>query len=149
MRCMVTGCSSKMTAHDWKRIKDMLEWIGLGEAATSGKADLLVFSTCTIRENPDTRLAAHLGDAGARKRLDPDVVIAVGGCFAEAQRQRIFELYPFVDVAFGPGSIPHLADWIGAGRAGVSRGRFGSHEHFAGPLPAQRARTVRAWVQVS
>src|SRR5258707_8035415 len=120
-----------MNAHDSERIKGMLESIGLGEAATSGQADVLVFNTCTIREKPDTRLAAHLGDAGARKRLDPDVVIAVGGCFAEAQRQRIFELYPFVDVAFGPGSIPHLADWIGAGGEGVARGKFGSHGYFA------------------
>ena len=49
------------------------------------------------------------GEAAARKRRDPDRVIAVGGCYAEAQRDRIFELYPDVDVAFGPGSIAHLA----------------------------------------
>ena len=138
-----------MNAHDSERIKGMLESIGLGESAASDDADVLVFNTCTIREKPDTRLAAYLGDAGARKRLDPDLVIAVGGCFAEAQRERIFELYPFVDVAFGPGSIPHLADWIGAGGHGVSRGRFGSHDHFAGHLPTHRARAFQAWVQVS
>ncbi len=138
-----------MNAHDSERIKGMLESIGLGEATVSADADVLVFNTCTIREKPDTRLAAYLGDAGARKRLDPELVIAVGGCFAEAQRQRIFELYPFVDVAFGPGSIPHLGEWIGAGGEGVSRGRFGTHEHFAGHLPAHRARAFQAWVQVS
>ncbi len=42
-------------------------------------------------------------------------MVAVGGCYAEAQRERIFEQYPFVDVAFGPGSIPHLGEWIAAG----------------------------------
>ena len=62
----------------------------------------------------------------ARGSADPDRVIAVGGCYAEAQRERIFELYPYVDVAFGPGSIPHLGDWLGAGGVGVARGRFGS-----------------------
>lgn len=138
-----------MNSHDSERIKGMLESIGLGETATADGANVLVFNTCTIREKPDTRLAAYLGDAGARKRLDPDLVIAVGGCFAEAQRQRIFELYPFVDVAFGPGSIPHLADWIGAGGEGVARGKFGSHEHFAGHLPVHRGRAFQAWVQVS
>jgi len=138
-----------MNAHDSERIKGMLESIGLGEATASDDADVLVFNTCTIREKPDTRLAAYLGNAGARKRVDPDLVIAVGGCFAEAQRQKIFDLYPFVDVAFGPGSIPHLAEWIGAGGAGVSRGSFGSHEHFAGHLPVHRARAAQAWVQVS
>src|SRR5262249_9634684 len=64
-------------------------------------------------------------------------------------RERLFELYPFVDVAFGPGSIPHLADWVGAGGIGVARGRFGSHEHFAGHLPSHRERRFQAWVQVS
>ena len=148
-RYHVTTFGCQMNAHDSERIKGMLESIGLGEATTSDDADVLVFNTCTIREKPDTRLAAYLGNAGARKRVDPDLVIAVGGCFAEAQRQKIFDLYPFVDVAFGPGSIPHLAEWIGAGGAGVSRGSFGSHEHFAGHLPVHRARAAQAWVQVS
>ena len=76
-------------------------------------------------------------------------MIAVGGCYAEAQQERIFELYPQVDVAFGPGSIPHLGDWIGAGGEGVERGRFGTHEHFAGHLPEHRERGAHAWVQVS
>ncbi len=109
----------------------------------------MVFNTCTIREKPDTKLAAYLGQAGARKRDNPNLVIAVGGCYAEAQEQRIFELYPFVDVAFGPGSIPHLSDWLGTGGEGVERGRFGTHEHFAGHLPEHRERTFHAWVQVS
>jgi tRNA-2-methylthio-N6-dimethylallyladenosine synthase len=76
-------------------------------------------------------------------------VIAVGGCYAEAQRERIFELYPFVDVAFGPGSIPHLGEWIATGGYAVERGRFGTHDHFAADLPAQRERRFQAWVQVS
>jgi tRNA-2-methylthio-N6-dimethylallyladenosine synthase len=148
-RYHVTTFGCQMNAHDSERIKGMLESLGLGEAAAPEDADVVVFNTCTIREKPDTRLAAHLGNAGARKRANPDLVVAVGGCYAEAQRERIFELYPFVDVAFGPGSIPHLAEWVGAGGAGVERGRFGTHDHFAGHLPAHRERAVQAWVQVS
>jgi tRNA-2-methylthio-N6-dimethylallyladenosine synthase len=76
-------------------------------------------------------------------------VIAVGGCYAEAQRERIFETYPFVDVAFGPGSIPHLGDWISDGGFTVDRGRFGTHDHFAADLPIRGERRFQAWVQVS
>jgi tRNA-2-methylthio-N6-dimethylallyladenosine synthase len=148
-RYHVTTFGCQMNAHDSERIKGMLESLGLGEATASEDADVVVFNTCTIREKPDTRLAAYLGNAGARKRENPDLVVAVGGCYAEAQRERIFELYPFVDVAFGPGSIPHLAEWVGAGGAGVERGKFGTHEHFAGHLPSRRERAVQAWVQVS
>jgi tRNA-2-methylthio-N6-dimethylallyladenosine synthase len=148
-RYHVTTFGCQMNAHDSERIKGMLESLGLGESTGPEDADVLVFNTCTIREKPDTRLAAYLGAAAARKRRDPELVIAVGGCYAEAQRERIFERYPAVDVAFGPGSIPHLGEWIEAGGYGVDRGRFGTHEHFAGHLPTHRERRFHAWVQVS
>ncbi len=149
-RFHVTTFGCQMNAHDSERITGMLESIGLGEAVSQDEADVIVFNTCTIREKPDQRLAAHLAQARALKEAEPELVIAVGGCYAEAQRERIFELYPFVDVAFGPGSIPHLADWIGVGGIGVDRGRFGIVERtFAGELPAHRARAFQAWVQVS
>src|SRR5947207_2400128 len=138
-----------MNAHDSERIKGMLEELGLGETASQEEADVLVFNTCTIREKPDTKFAAHLAQAAALKQHDPDRVIAVGGCYAEAQRERLFELYPFVDVAFGPGSIPHLGDWLGAGGEGVSRSRFAEWTSFAGHLPAKRERAFQAWVQIS
>src|SRR5438874_7558333 len=139
-----------MNAHDSERIKGLLEELGLGEAASAAEADVVVFNTCTIREKPDTKLAAYLGEAAARKREDPDRVIAVGGCYAEAQRERIFELYPAVDVAFGPGSIAHLGEWLGAGGVGVARGRFGLDDRaFAAELPLHGERTHQAWVQVS
>jgi tRNA-2-methylthio-N6-dimethylallyladenosine synthase len=145
----VTTFGCQMNAHDSERIKGMLESLGLGEASAQEEADVVVFNTCTVREKPDTRLAAYLGNAAARKREQPDLVIAVGGCYAEAQRERIFELYPAVDVAFGPGSIPHLGDWIEAGGYAVPRGKFGTHEHFAAHLPTHRERRFQAWVQVS
>jgi tRNA-2-methylthio-N6-dimethylallyladenosine synthase len=149
-RYHVTTFGCQMNAHDSERIKGMLESLGLGEASAQEEADVLVFNTCTVREKPDRRFAAHLAQAAALKRADPERVIAVGGCYAEAQRERIFELYPYVDVAFGPGSIPHLAEWIGAGGLGVERGRFGLAERsFAGHLPLHRERQFQAWVQIS
>ena len=148
-RYHVTTFGCQMNAHDSERIKGMLESLGLGETPSPEAADVLVFNTCTIREKPDTRLAAYLGNAAAWKRERPDLVVAVGGCYAEAQRERIFALYPFVDVAFGPGSIPHLGEWIRDGGHATARGRFGSHEHFAADLPMLRERRFQAWVQVS
>jgi tRNA-2-methylthio-N6-dimethylallyladenosine synthase len=147
-RYHVTTFGCQMNAHDSERIKGMLESIGLGEAPSQDEADVIVFNTCTIREKPDQKFAAHLAQAAALKKRDPERVIAVGGCYAEAQRERMFELYPYVDVAFGPGSIPHLADWLGAGGE-VPPGRFGEWDHFAGDLPSRRERPFQAWVQVS
>ena len=141
------GC--QMNAHDSERIKGMLEELGLGEARSQEAADVIVFNTCTVREKPDQRFAAHIAQARALKKRDPEKVIAVGGCYAEAQRERIFELYPEVDVAFGPGSISHLADWVGAGGQGIARGRFAEWTEFAAELPARRERRFQAWVQIS
>src|ERR1051326_2184744 len=139
-----------MNAHDSERIKGMLEELGLGEAASAADADVVVFNTCTIREKPDQRLPAHLAQAAALKAHDPGKVIAVGGCFAEAQRERIFERYPYVDVAFGPGSIPHLGEWLGTG-GGAPRTAFGTGDErrFSATLPLHRERRFQAWVQIS
>jgi tRNA-2-methylthio-N6-dimethylallyladenosine synthase len=150
-RYHVTTFGCQMNAHDSERIKGLLEELGLGEAASQDEADVIVLNTCTIREKPDTRFAAHMGNAAKLKRERPGTVVAVGGCYAEAQRDRLFELYPDVDVAFGPGTISHLGDWLGAGGEGVARGAFGTGEEraFAAELPVRRERRFQAWVQVS
>jgi tRNA-2-methylthio-N6-dimethylallyladenosine synthase len=140
-----------MNAHDSERIKGLLEELGLGEAPSQEQADVIVLNTCTIREKPDTRFAAYMGNAAKLKRERPGTVVAVGGCYAEAQRERLFTLYPDVDVAFGPGTISHLGDWLGAGGEGLVRGAFGTGEEraFAARLPVHRERRFQAWVQVS
>jgi tRNA-2-methylthio-N6-dimethylallyladenosine synthase len=150
-RYHVTTFGCQMNAHDSERIRGLLEELGLGEAATPEEADVLVFNTCTIREKPDQRLAAYLGDAKMLKARNPEAVIAVGGCYAEAQRDRIFERYPFVDVAFGPGTIHHLGEWLGAGGLGVARSAFGTADQrrFSAELATHRERRFQAWVQIS
>ena len=150
-RYHVTTFGCQMNAHDSERIRGLLEELGLGEAASPEEADVLVFNTCTIREKPDSRLAAHLANAARLKRQRPDTVVAVGGCYAEAQREQLFRRYPQVDVAFGPGTISHLGEWLGAGGEGVPRAAFGTGEErrFSAGLPVRRERRFQAWVQVS
>jgi tRNA-2-methylthio-N6-dimethylallyladenosine synthase len=150
-RYHVTTFGCQMNAHDSERIKGLLEELGLAEALSQEQADVIILNTCTIREKPDTRFAAHMGNAAKLKRERPGTIVAVGGCYAEAQRERLFELYPDVDVAFGPGTISHLGDWLGAGGQGISRGAFGTGEEraFAAELPVLRERRFQAWVQVS
>ena len=150
-RYHVTTFGCQMNAHDSERIKGLLEELGLGEAPSQEQADVIVLNTCTIREKPDTRFAAHMGNAAKLKRERPGTIVAVGGCYAEAQRERLFTLYPDVDVAFGPGTISHLGEWLGAGGDGLARGSFGTgaERAFAARLPVHRERRFQAWVQVS
>ncbi len=149
-RYHVTTFGCQMNAHDSERIKGMLEELGLGEAPSQDEADVIVFNTCTIREKPDLRFGARIAQARALKESDGEKVIAVGGCYAEAQRERLFDLYPFVDVAFGPGSIAHLGEWLGAGgEAPRSSFGIGEERSFAAGLATHRERRFQAWVQVS
>jgi len=140
------GC--QMNVHDSERMKGLLESLGLGEAADQADADVLVFNTCTIREKADERFVAHLMDARAAKQRDPDKVIVVGGCWSESMKDELFERYPFVDLAFGPGAIHKLGDYIQAGGE-VPAGHFSTFDHFAGHLPAKRERPHQAWLQIS
>ena len=144
----VTTFGCQMNVHDSERIKGLLESLGLGEAAEPEAADFLVFNTCTIREKADDRLVSHLMDARAAKQRDPDKVIVVGGCWSESMKDELFDRYPFVDLAFGPGNIHKLGDYIAAGGE-VPRGHFSTFDTFAGELPAKRDRQYQGWLQIS
>ncbi|GIK78076.1 MAG: tRNA (N6-isopentenyl adenosine(37)-C2)-methylthiotransferase MiaB [Acidobacteria bacterium] len=139
------GC--QMNEHDSERMKGMLGALGYVEAPSRADADLILFNTCSIRESADSRFIAHLGEAKRLKGEDPEVVVGVGGCWAQSVKDEVFERYPFVDVAFGPGQIHGLAEFL-ASDSLTAQGYFGL-EGFAGHLPAHRERPFQAWVQVS
>ena len=147
-RYHVTTYGCQMNAHDSERIKGLLESAGLGEAETAAAADVLVFNTCTIREKADGRFLQHLMNARAMKQRDPAKQIIVGGCWSESMKDELFEEYPFVDFAFGPGAIARLGDYVGAGGS-LPRGHFSTFDEFAGDLPMRRERPHQAWLQIS
>jgi tRNA-2-methylthio-N6-dimethylallyladenosine synthase len=147
-RYHVTTFGCQMNVHDSERIKGMLEMLGLGEAPTQDEADLVVFNTCTIREKADERFVNALMQARAAKEADPARAIAVGGCFAESMKDAVFARWPFVDLAFGPGNISRLGEFVGAD-GDLARGHFATFDEFAGDLPSRREREHAAWVQIS
>ncbi|HEY6398353.1 MAG TPA: tRNA (N6-isopentenyl adenosine(37)-C2)-methylthiotransferase MiaB [Solirubrobacteraceae bacterium] len=139
------GC--QMNEHDSERMKGMLESIGYTEAASRDQADLILFNTCSIRENADNRFIAHLGEAKRLKARDPRRVVGVGGCWAQSVKEEVFARFPFVDVAFGPGQVHKLAEFLTSDSL-TAQGFF-EFEGFTGHLPAKRAREFQAWVQIS
>ncbi len=136
-----------MNEHDSERMKGMLESIGYTESAARADADLILFNTCSIREKADERFVAHLGEAAALKRRDPGRVIGVGGCWAQSVKDEVFRRFPFVDVAFGPGQVHKLAEFLTSDSL-TAQGYF-EFEGFTGHLPPKRARDVQGWVQIS
>src|SRR6476661_10029588 len=86
----VTTFGCQMNEHDSERMKGMLESLGYAEAEARTDADLILFNTCSIREKADERFVAHLGEAAALKRQDPERVIGVGGCWAQSVKDQVF-----------------------------------------------------------
>ena len=146
-RYHVTTFGCQMNAHDSERIKGMLESIGYAEAASRADADLILFNTCSIREAADNRFLAHLGEAKRLKSERPDRVVGVGGCWAQSVKEEVFERFPFVDVAFGPGQVHRLAEFLTSDSL-TAQGYF-EFEGFTGRLPGKREREFQAWIQIS
>ena len=146
-RFHVTTFGCQMNEHDSERMKGMLASLGYSEVPERDEADLILFNTCSIRESADTRFIAHLGQAKRLKSEDPERIVGVGGCWAQSVKDEVFERFPFVDVAFGPGQIHRLAEFLTS--ESLSAQGYFEFEDFAGHLPAQRAREFQGWLQIS
>src|SRR3954467_13738052 len=139
------GC--RMNEHDSERMKGMLESIGYREVPEREDAQLILFNTCSIREKADERFVAHLHQAKHLKRADPERIVGVGGCWAQSVKDEVFSQFPFVDVAFGPGQVHKLAEFLTSDS--ITAQGFFEFEGFTGHLPDKRAREFQAWVQIS
>jgi len=143
----VTTFGCQMNEHDSERMKGMLTSLGYTESDQRDDADLILFKTCSIRENADNRLISHLGEAKRLEGEDPGRIVGVGGCWPQSVKDEVFRRFPFVDVAFGPGQIHRLAEFLNSDQL-TAQGYF-EFEDFAGHLPAHRARQFQGWLQIS
>src|SRR5687767_7614104 len=143
----VTTFGCQMNEHDSERMKGMLDSLGYVEAPSREDAELLLFNTCSIRESADNRFIAHLGEAKRLKSENPERVVGVGGCWAQSVKDEVFRRFPFVDVAFGPGQIGRLAEFLTSDS--LSAQGYFEFEGFTGHLPDKRAREFQAWLQIS
>jgi tRNA-2-methylthio-N6-dimethylallyladenosine synthase len=146
-RYHVTTFGCQMNEHDSERMKGMLDALGYEECAGRDEADLILFNTCSIRESADNRFIAHLGEAKRLKGERPERIVGVGGCWAQSVKDEVFERFPFVDVAFGPGQIHKLAEFLTADS--ITAQGFFEFEDVSGHLPMKREREFQAWVQIS
>ncbi len=146
-RYHVTTFGCQMNEHDSERMKGMLDSLGYAEVESRDQADLILFNTCSIRESADNRFIAHLGEAKRLKGEDPARVVGVGGCWAQSVKDEVFRRFPFVDVAFGPGQIHRLAEFLTSDSI-TAQGYF-EFEDVSGHLPMKRAREFQGWLQIS
>jgi tRNA-2-methylthio-N6-dimethylallyladenosine synthase len=126
-------------------------------------ADVILFNTCSVREQAENKTYSALGRLRSLKRQHPQKIIGVMGCMAQKDQKLVFQRAPYVDLVVGPGQlarIPELLDEIGLGKGpqmAVSMGRKDgpleqikrSHETFD-PLrdPTMRPTPFQAYLRI-
>jgi len=143
-----------MNEHDSERIAGLLEADGMVPAASEDEADVIVLNTCCIRENADNKLYGALGHLKALKAERPDVQVAVGGCLAQKDRDRIQQRAAHVDVVFGTHNVHRAAELLAEARSHgpvmeiLEETVRDDAAAFPSALPAQRDADHKAWVTI-
>jgi tRNA-2-methylthio-N6-dimethylallyladenosine synthase len=108
------GC--QMNVYDSERIADILSPLGYGLTENPEEADLAILNTCHIREKAEQKMYSDLGrlrDRRDERRQDKqDIIIAVGGCVAQAEGAEIMRQAPYVDIVFGPQAYHRLPEMV-------------------------------------
>ena len=108
--CVTTfGC--QMNARDSEKLLGILEKMGF-EESDSEKSDLVLYNTCTVRDNANQKVYGRLGQLGSIKKKNPSMLIGLCGCMMQesAVVEKIKKSYPFVDLIFGTHNIYKLAE---------------------------------------
>ncbi len=113
------GC--QMNVHDSERMEDVLRAHGWARADGEGDADLIVFNTCSVREKAEHKLRSEVGRLKGWKRERTARVIAVTGCVAQQEGERLLDAVPHLDIVVGPDNLRELPALADAARLGGPR----------------------------
>lgn len=98
------GC--QMNARDSEKLIGILAESGF-EITEDEKADLVIYNTCTVRDNANQRVYGRLGTLGGMKKKNPHKLIALCGCMMQEDSviNKIKESYRYVNLIFGTHNI--------------------------------------------
>lgn len=145
------GC--QMNEHDSERIAGLLESDGMVRSDDPSGADVVIVNTCTIRENADQRLYGYLGSLKSEKDRNRNLVIAVGGCTAQKDKEIVRERASWVDVVFGTHNthrvldlLDHVDEW---GPVTEIWEETSDPEAGSSLMPSRRESDHSAWVTIT
>lgn len=144
------GC--QMNEHDTEIIMGELSQIGYEFTGDPTEADLILFNTCAVRENPERKLFGQVGDLAALKARRPDLIIGICGCLVQQQTilERIIQRLPHVDLIFGTHNLhrlPYLLETVlETGRKVVEV--WDEDQGIVEGMPVQRVDDLKAYVTV-
>lgn len=111
LTCATVTFGCQMNAKDSEKLEGILETVGY-QKADSEAADFVIYNTCTVRENANTKVYGRIGYLGMQKKKNPDMKIALCGCMMQEPQavEKIKKSYRFVDIIFGTHNIFKLAE---------------------------------------
>jgi tRNA-2-methylthio-N6-dimethylallyladenosine synthase len=141
------GC--QMNEHDSERIAGLFEIDGMTPADGFDSADVVYINTCTIRENADNRMYGNLGQLKAIKDANPEMLLVVGGCAAQKDRDMVRERAPWVDVVMGTHNLDRVLDLMDhAENWGPITEVVDELQAMPSSLPVKRELEHSAWVTI-
>ena len=111
--CVVTfGC--QMNARDSEKLSGILVKIGYSLTESEEEADLVIYNTCTVRDNANQRVYGRLGYLNSLKKKNPHLRIILCGCMMQEASviEKIRKSYRFVDLIFGTHNIFKFAQLL-------------------------------------
>ncbi len=137
-----------MNKADSERMAGILEAMGYREASAELDADLVLYNTCTIRDNAEQKVYSYLGRQAQRKRAHPELTLVVAGCVAQQEGEALLRRVPELDLVMGPQHANRLETLLERVAQGQQVVATEGHLILEDITTARRDSQVCAWVNV-
>ena len=144
----ITTFGCQMNKADSERMAGILEAMGYREASAELEADLVLYNTCTIRDNAEQKVYSYLGRQAQRKRTNPNLTLVVAGCVAQQEGESLLRRVPELDLVMGPQHANRLDVLLAQVEQGQQVVATSEHHILEDITTARRDSAVCAWVNV-
>jgi tRNA-2-methylthio-N6-dimethylallyladenosine synthase len=147
-RYHITTFGCQMNKADSERMAGILEDMGFEWSEDPNEANLLLYNTCTIRDNAEQKVYSYLGRQAHRKHEQPDLTLVVAGCVAQQEGEALLRRVPELDLVMGPqhaNRLQYLLEQVFDGSQIVATEPIDIVEDITKP---RRDSKVSAWVNV-
>ena len=144
----ITTFGCQMNKADSERMAGILEDMGFEWSEDPHNADVVLYNTCTIRDNAEQKVYSYLGRQAKRKHEQPDLTLIVAGCVAQQEGEKLLRRVPELDLVMGPQHANRLQDLLEQvfdGNQVVATEPIQIVEDITKP---RRESTVTAWVNI-
>ena len=144
----ITTFGCQMNKADSERMAGILESMGYSEATAELEADLVLYNTCTIRDNAEQKVYSYLGRQAQRKRTNPNLTLVVAGCVAQQEGESLLRRVPELDLVMGPQHANRLDVLLNQVEQGQQVVATEEHHILEDITTARRDSSICGWVNV-